>query len=61
MTSKEIFAEFSSQILEKEQSLNRYDCPPGYAFEEYQEGWRAAFRWAVDILANITEDHENRN
>lgn len=53
MTNEEVFAEFSNQVRARKEMLNREDCPPDYAFEEYQEGWRAAFHWSIDILAKI--------
>lgn len=53
MTKDEIFKEFNQQATLKRDSLNKADCPEGYAFEEYNEGWRSAFMYATDILAEI--------
>lgn len=53
MTKDEIFRDFNEQVACKRDSLNKADCPEGYAFEEYNEGWRSAFMYATDILAEI--------
>lgn len=59
MTQEELFREFQSRVKEKRESLNKSDCPEGYAFEEYQEGWRSAFSWATHILAKLISDHHS--
>ena len=59
MTQEELFREFQARGKEKRESLNKSDCPEGYAFEEYQEGWRSAFSWATHILAKLISDHSS--
>ena len=59
MTKEEIYKEFQSMGIAKRNSLDIMDAP--YSREEaeaYQEGWRAAWSWAFDILGDIVTEPE---
>ena len=56
MSGQDLFREFQNRVAQKRDSLRRDDCPEGYAFDEYQEGWRAAFSWATDILGDLVSE-----
>lgn len=60
MTKEKIFMEFQQRAGAKKASLNIEDAP--YSREEAEahlEGWRSAWSWAVDVLADIVTEKED--
>jgi hypothetical protein len=60
MTKAEIYKEFQKRGMAKQDSLDITEAP--YSREEaeaYQEGWRAAWSWAFDVLGDIVTKAED--
>lgn len=55
--TKELFsAEFLARCFARKTALSKDDCPDDYHFEEYKEGWMAAFSFAESVFAGLMNE-----
>ena len=59
MTKKEFEKEFLARCFARKTALSRDNCPEGYAYDEYKEGWIAAFSFAEDIFTRMFNEVGN--